>query len=259
MDRWLQSFTSFCDLTVSGISSCCTPITNFHSGLEVVDGPKVPQPQSRFSGIVPTHAARNACPESGRFRPACSFESAGFEDNTKRNCHNLKLPTSPHEGPPVAIHIHSFNFPLPSTAGHADTVDHGSIRPRCIGVSGNFDCDAGGGDGGGELAIHRAAGRGTVALVRFILRCGHTPWQPPQPSNSPTPRQRDGFKLTARKNDCICCFRPADSLVVFTQFPPLTTGDQHLSYLSSRNKTPRPTFPNYFRCTHAHIRPWGRH
>jgi hypothetical protein len=176
MNRWLQSFVSFCDLTASGLSDICTSSSssnNSQAGSKVFNARKSAQPKAGLSRTVSMQAARHANSESDytqHLQPANSFASAGFVDNTEQSC-NSKLLLSPLEGMPHAFHVHSFKFPLLSKDDYAVTVDHGANSARGAGVSDDLDRNVGGGGGDGELAIHRAARQGTVELLRFILRC----------------------------------------------------------------------------------------
>jgi hypothetical protein len=202
MNRWLQSFVSFCDLTASGFSDICTSSNNSQAGTKGFKTRKSPQPKAGFSRTLSMQAARHANSESDytqHLQPAYSFASAGFVDNTEQSC-NSKLLLSPRERMPLAVNVHSFKFPLLSKDDYAVTVDHGANSACCAGVSDDLDRNVGGGGGDGELAIHRAARQGTVELLRFILRCckrgtaaSHTP-----PTYLLAHRECDGLTTSTR-------------------------------------------------------------
>jgi hypothetical protein len=203
MNRWLQSFASFCDLTASGFSDCCSSSISsntFQAGTKNFNARKSPQPKAGLSRTLSMQAARLANSESDyiqHLQPAYSFASAEVVDNTKQSC-NSKLLLSPIERIPLAVHVNSFKVPLLSKDDYAVTADHGANSACCAGVSDDLDRNVGGGGGDGELAIHRVARLGTVELLRFILRCcqrgtaaSHTP-----PTYLLARRQCDWFNLT---------------------------------------------------------------
>jgi hypothetical protein len=187
MNRWLQSFISFCDLTASGLRDCCTSSissNNSQAGTKGFHARKSPQRKAELSRTLSMQAARHANPESDyiqHLQPAYTFASEGFVDNTEQSC-NSKLLFSPRERMPLAVQVHSFNIPLLSKDGYAVTADQGANSACCAGVGDDLDRNVGGGGEDGELAIHCAARQGTVELLRFILRCcqrgtaaSHTP------------------------------------------------------------------------------------
>ena len=205
MDRWLQSFTSFCDWTVSGVSNCCTPGSNFQTELKVINVPTSPQSNTKYASTLPLYTARKTTSESARIQTTIPFASAGCRDVTN-HFHYSESPPYRHERPPAAIHIHTFNCPSQSASGgYADAVpalaaatfgaaaDHGAVREHCFGggarrtllpqtdtVPNGAPANSDGGGGcGEELAIHRAAARGVAKVLRFIIRCR----RPPQSSH----------------------------------------------------------------------------
>jgi hypothetical protein len=117
MNRWLQSFASFCEFTASGLSNCCassSSINNAQAGIRVCNAQKSPQSKFGLSKTLSKQAARHSDSESAHIQHFQPAYKAGVSDGLERNL------------------------------------------------------GAGGGDE--ELAIHRAARRGTVELLRFILR-----------------------------------------------------------------------------------------
>jgi hypothetical protein len=190
MNRWLQSFASFCDSAASGLSKCCktsSSSNNFQAGIKVFNEQKSQQPKAETM-----QATRHSDSESAHiqyFQPAYSFESAGLENNTKQSCYS-KSPLSPGERMPLAVHAQPFEFPRPSKDGYAVTVDHGANYARDAGVSDDLGQNVIGGGGDGKLAIHRAARRGTVGLLRFILRYCQRGTTATHTSHLPTCTQR---------------------------------------------------------------------
>lgn len=200
MDRWLQSFTSFCDLTAAGVSNCCASSSNLHTGQKIVDLPELPQYQERFARTPPVYVANNASYENGFTPNASQVDSSGYGTSTNY-INYLELRASPSERQPVEIQIHTFNYPrgyannpdqnVSSTKGHVkeaavysvgsaqDFRAHcfgGSAHRSCLPQHGNVQGDglaryAGSGGGGDELAIHRAAELGSAEALRLILRC----------------------------------------------------------------------------------------
>ena len=230
MNRWLHNFTTFCDLTASGISNCCPLSSNLYTGHRIVDLPKSPGAQSRFDRTQPKHAIHNIQAAS-RFEPSVHGD---ITDYTRYSESPGLSASSRSERPPVAIYVHTFNFPdrnVTSTEGYVDSSlrrvsspggyvevvtahgfgaaedrgavrSHGFVRQSLLPQPGNVQGDsdglvhyAGKSGGGEELAIHRAAWWGAEETLRFVLRCRHHQ-RLPHTTNSENEKIRQSTKAS---------------------------------------------------------------
>ncbi len=248
MDRWLQSFTSFFDLTVSGVSNCCPASLSSHN--KDMSSFKSAHYQTGFVRTTPIHAAHIVPSERAYIHPAAQINSSGYEICTE-NIHNSESPSSPSERPPVSINIRIFNYPdqnLPSTGGYVQIYDQSVSSPescaeavpvgwaqeqdlaraRRFGKSvvqldnvqrGGPARNAGCGQRDEALAIHQAAERGAADALRIIIWYRHRRRHPSHCENVVQNASLPGSPNTRSSSDESGCGVHPSSLYTFTLSP----------------------------------------